>query len=154
MAEKGDNMDESSVRPPLFSVAVQSESRWYLDSIVRELASVVVEAETRAGQIVYDAGAAFDYARRFCGGGNTCGNEYDLDCTHFMCHCLAAGGIRIKAPSDPNNCPAGLNNAVRYLAEAFELMRANYSNVTRITFDDLTRLGRSEERRVGKECRS
>jgi hypothetical protein len=116
-------------------------STWYEETLLREIKNVKVEAKSRNGKIVYDPSKAFDYASEWCHGGNSCNQEYDSDCTHFMCHCLSAGGIAVKNPDAGANCSAGLNVRVEYLAEAFSQLVAQYDNVRRITFDDLTQKG-------------
>lgn len=114
---------------------------WFEKTLIRELKRVKIEVKSKDGKIAYDPSKAFSYASEWCHGGNSCGEEYDLDCTHFMCHCLAFGGIAISNPDAGANCPAGLNVRVEYLAAAFAQLVAQYDNVRGITFDDLTQRG-------------
>lgn len=126
----------------MFSKPVPNSERWYLGNVVAEMDAVKITARITAGRISYDPAAAFEYAQQWCHSDeNECGAQYDADCTHFMCHCLAAGGIRVSGPDAGSNCPAGLNIAVRFLVEAFEKMRVNCSNVLRIGFDEHTLRG-------------
>jgi hypothetical protein len=119
-----------------------SAPRWLDEALQAALDRVHIKAETsRDGTLVYDPGPAFAYASEWCHGGNSCDTEYPLDCTHFICHCLAAGGVKISNSDPGANCPAGLNVRVEYLAKAFENLVAQYRNVRRLGFDDLTAKG-------------
>lgn len=88
----------------------------------------------------FNSAAAFSYASEYCRVGNDCpDNTFDLDCTHFLCHCLNAGGVKVSKPAA--NCGSMLCIRVNDLAAALANTVGKYSNVTRITSHQATRRG-------------
>jgi hypothetical protein len=103
------------------------------------LLELQAEFETRtAPSVAFSNAKAVAYSKDYCGKEeNSCGvylkGENKSDCAHFLAHCLAAGGIKIKNPDPANQlCPHGLAVRVVDLVEALKGLSAKYSNVTEI----------------------
>jgi cell wall-associated NlpC family hydrolase len=72
--------------------------------------------------------AALAYARQYCNDGNDCpSGVYGSDCTHFISHILAAGGIVLDGPT--HTCAKGLATAVVELHAAFINASEIYDNI-------------------------
>ena len=77
----------------------------------------------------FNSAAAFSYASEYCSAGNDCPDgTFDLDCTHFLCHCLKAGGVKVSKPEA--SCSSSLCIRVNDLAAALANTVGKYSNVT------------------------
>jgi len=95
-----------------------------------------------AGQVPFDNWKAISHAKSWCGKkSNPCGKYFEggkySDCAHFVAHCLAAGGLKIKADPGFNPCPDGL--AVRntdLVAALRDFIKKGHSNVTEIGLSD------------------
>jgi hypothetical protein len=98
------------------------------------------ELAPQAGALPYSSAKVFSYAQSWCGGGNDCPDRsFPLDCTHFLCHCLAATGLVVTNPSA--KCQKGLCIRVNDLAAAFNNTVGQFSNVKRINSHSDTRRG-------------
>ena len=94
-------------------------------------------------KLKFDNWKAISHAKAWCEQkNNPCGNYFEggnySDCAHFIAHCMAAGGLTIKAP-DPafNPCPNGL--AVRntdLVAALRKFIAEGYSNLSEIGLTD------------------
>jgi GH24 family phage-related lysozyme (muramidase) len=87
----------------------------------------------------YDSSKALAYAAKWCKTGNDCNDgqfkEPDgTDCTHFVCHALAAAGVKVDNV-DPL-CKSGLCIRVKQLAPAFFNATKKYSNVKQVAKED------------------
>lgn len=106
------------------------------------LASVRSKATQKSSLSVlpYDSSKAMAYGRTWCEGGNDCTDgSFDNDCTHFMCHCLNAGGVKVPNPSA--TCSSGLCIRVNDLAAAMSNAVSQYSNVKRLDDHSQSRQG-------------
>lgn len=103
--------------------------------------SLVTTASTlTAGTLPYNSEKVFAYAQKYCSTGNDCPNDmFDLDCTHFMCHCLAATDVVVTNPSA--KCARELCIRVNDLAAAFSNAIGEFSNIKRISSHSETRRG-------------
>lgn len=105
-----------------------------------ELQLVPLGEVAPAATLPFDLSKALAYARTYCAAGNDCSdNEFPLDCTHFMCHCLAAGGVRVSKPSA--QCASSLCIRVNDLAAAISNSVSKYTNVKKIGNHAATREG-------------
>lgn len=96
-----------------------------------ELKLVSLGAVAPTATLPFDLSKTLEYAQNYCAGGNDCSDsEFPLDCTHFMCHCLAAGGISVSRPSA--QCASGLCIRVNDLAAAISNSVGKYSNVKKL----------------------
>ena len=101
--------------------------------------NTMLEAATRQN-LPYESDKVFEYAQNYCGGGNDCPDgSFELDCTHFICHCLFATGARIDNPSA--KCRRGLGIRVNDLAAAFNNAVDKFGNVKRISSHSQTQRG-------------
>ena len=105
------------------------------------LTAAELDGGTRARQVLpYNSAQVFSYAQNYCSGGNDCpDSSFPLDCTHFMCHCLAATGVGVTNPTA--HCQRGLCIRVDDLAAAFANSVGMFSNVLRISSHAQTRRG-------------
>lgn len=102
--------------------------------------SVTDSSDTLANNLPYDSSKVFNYASRYCNGGNDCPDgSFRLDCTHFICHCLDAARLTITNPSA--KCASGLCIRVNDLAEAFSNASKTYDNIKQINSHSATRRG-------------
>jgi len=96
-----------------------------------------------APSLPYDDTKVFTYAQTYCGGGNDCpdgnGGSFELDCTHFICHCLAATGVQVTDPTA--KCSKGLCIRVNDLAAAISNSVKKYSNVKQLKQHSDTKKG-------------
>lgn len=116
------------------------------------IAGVAACSRTRAGigsrqastiaTIPYNNWKAITYARNYCGKRqNSCGVYLDgpgkADCAHFLAHCLAAGGVRVRN-TDPTNplCPDGLAVRNTDLTDELSRLSRTYSNVKELGLTD------------------
>lgn len=84
--------------------------------------------------------SARTYYEQHCRKGNDCPNhEYALDCTHFVCHGLASGGVKLENPTA--TCDSGFGIRVADLAAAFKNATNRYSNVIRVNNFSETKSG-------------
>lgn len=105
-----------------------------------ELRLVPLGAVTPTAALPFDLSKALEYAQNYCAGGNDCSdNEFTLDCTHFMCHCLAAGGVSVSKPSA--QCASKLCIRVNDLAAAISNSVGTYSNVKKLAGHAATQRG-------------
>ena len=73
-----------------------------------------------------------NYLQEYCEAGNDCvSDEFDLDCTHFVCHGLEKSKVKVNNPEA--TCDSDLCVRVSELAAAFKNSVDKYSNVSRIT---------------------
>jgi hypothetical protein len=104
------------------------------------LTSSHLEPDRAAKILPYDSTKVIAYAQRYCSGGNDCPDaQFPLDCTHFMCHCLAATDVAVTNPSA--SCQKGLCIRVNDLAAAFDNATSHFGNVKRISSHAETRRG-------------
>lgn len=95
---------------------------------------------TPSATLPYSSAKVFAYAQAHCRGGNDCPDgSFDLDCTHFLCHCLAATNVAVTNPSA--KCQRGLCIRVNDLAAAFNNAVGQFSNIKRIATHAETRRG-------------
>jgi hypothetical protein len=93
--------------------------------------------EASPSLIEYSSAAAINYAKAYALlHTNSCGIYNDepggvlSDCAHFISHCLAKGGIKIKAAvANPSICKDGLCYRVEELRQAFEALAKKYDNI-------------------------
>lgn len=119
---------------------------WYIDSVADQLSNIrlapigqMYQVETDKFSLAelealpYDSSAAFAYATTYCSQTtNICGKHYESDCTHYIAHCLAAGGVGFKGGDPQARCPAGLVIRAEELAAAFYNSTKIYNNVTQL----------------------
>ena len=90
----------------------------------------------------YDNGKAFKYAKDYCSKSeNSCGvflkADNLSDCSHFIAHCLAAGGIEVKNPDKSNAlCPKGLAVRSADIENELRALAKKYKNVFEIDLSD------------------
>lgn len=91
----------------------------------------------------YDQDAAWKYYSDYCSHGNECTSggdgEFQLDCTHFVCHGLHKGNIKVNSPEAV--CDTDLCIRVAELAAAFKNSVGRYTNVTRVPSFSQTKRG-------------
>jgi hypothetical protein len=122
-------------RTILADIASKELERYHLTT--PELEAVQPKAP---GPLPYKSANVFAYAQNFCGGGNDCPDgSFPLDCTHFICHCLAASPVYVTNPSA--KCQRGLCIRVNDLATAFANAVGAFTNVKRIGSHAETRRG-------------
>lgn len=100
-------------------------------------------------KVKYSNARAIEYAKLFSyQNSNSCGKYFDqpnkTDCSHFIAHCLKAGGIIIKHPeSDPNGefCPEKLAVRAQDLIKGLRKLDQQYENVTEMDFSDIPVVG-------------
>lgn len=109
----------------------------------KNLVAELVLVNSVGGQprrLSYDQAEALKYWDTFCAGGNDCpNNSYPLDCTHFCCHGLAKGDVKIKQPS--HTCDSYLGTRVNDLAASFYNSLSAYDNVKQIQSHAATKKG-------------
>lgn len=114
-----------------------------IDSEIERLRSITftaTELATKAGNLPYSSVKVFGYAQNNCRGGNDCPDgSFPLDCTHFLCHCLAATNVAVTNPSA--KCQRGLCIRVNDLAAAFNNAVGQFSNIKRVGSHAETRRG-------------
>lgn len=124
-------------------VLVDDILEYVIDAEVDRLRSTTLTATELielAGSLPYNSSKVFAYAQNYCRGGNDCPDgSFPLDCTHFLCHCLAATGVAVTNPSA--KCQRGLCIRVNDLAAAFNNAVGQFSNIKRITSHDQTKRG-------------
>lgn len=107
------------------------------------LKSVVLEGlvpETVTGTLPFKLARAFDYALVHCRNGNDCPDAaFPLDCTHFLCHCLHAAGVKVSQPGA--ECASKLCIRANDLAAALYNTVGKYTNVKQIGSHGATRRG-------------
>jgi hypothetical protein len=82
----------------------------------------------------------FAYVENYCHGGNDCPDgQFDSDCTHFLCHALATGGLQISNTSA--SCRSGLCIRVNDFAAAFDNATRTYTNVHKLAGYEVARRG-------------
>lgn len=117
--------------------------QFIIDAEIERLRTITFTATEIAllpGTLPYNSGKVFSYAQSNCLGGNDCPDgSFDLDCTHFLCHCLAATGVEVTNPS--HQCRKGLCTRVVDLAAAFNNAAGKFSNIKRIPDHASTRRG-------------
>lgn len=107
------------------------------------LKSVVLEGAVRealTGNLPFKLAKAFDYAVVHCRGGNDCPDgSFELDCTHFLCHCLHAAGVKVSQPGA--ECARKLCIRANDLAAALHNSVGKYTNVQQIGSHAATKRG-------------
>lgn len=117
--------------------------QYLIDSEIERLRTITftaTELAPLAGTLPYSLAKVFSYAQNHCRGGNDCPDgSFPLDCTHFLCHCLAATNLAVTNPSA--KCQKGLCIRVNDLAAAFNNAVGQFSNIKRISGHAQTRRG-------------
>lgn len=86
----------------------------------------------------YNSAKVFAYLEARCSGGNNCPDgQFPLDCTHFVCHGLAATDVRVTSPTAV--CRSGLCIRVNELATAFSNAVGKIENVKRVSVAEAKR---------------
>lgn len=94
--------------------------------------SLVPTSGSAGASLPFSWSSAKSYYNANCQDGNACpSGEYSLDCTHFVCHGLSAGGVQVENPTA--TCDSSLAIRVADLAAGFKNAKSRYSNVKRIT---------------------
>lgn len=97
------------------------------------------------GSLPYQSAKVFAYATTHCRGGNDCPDgSFNLDCTHFICHCLAATEVVVTNPSAA--CRKGLCIRAQDFAAAF------HNVVTQGTFENVKLIPNFQQARRGDFC--
>lgn len=95
-----------------------------------------VRTATQKTVLEYDSAKAREYVRKWCKSGNDCNDgqfkePVGTDCTHFISHALAAGGIKVA--NVEALCTSGLCIRVKQLAPAFFNAAKVYANVKQVS---------------------
>ncbi|MCK6685958.1 MAG: hypothetical protein L6R30_26480 [Thermoanaerobaculia bacterium] len=107
---------------------------------LRSQALTTLDLAVPAATLPYNSARVLSYAQTYCRTGNDCpDNMFALDCTHFLCHSLAATGVLVTNPSAM--CQRKLCIRVNDLAAAFNNSVGRFSNVLRISTHAQTRRG-------------
>src|SRR5690625_8038604 len=98
-------------------------------------------------QLIYDRQAVVQYAETWWNRYNPAFPQFTVDCTNFVSQCVRAGGAPLRGI--PNKL-----NGWWYKANNWSLSWSVAHSLYWYLMESKTGLVRSEERRVGKECRS
>lgn len=129
-----------SKRTPARSRVLNEEEARAAFGMRAEFAENLILEGNGSTSLSYREALAIAYWSSYCVGGNDCPEgEYDNDCTHFCCHGLKAGGVRIKQPTA--DCPSDLGVRVNDLAESFANSVPKYANVVQLARHEDTKRG-------------
>jgi hypothetical protein len=114
----------------------RTENEWLINAELERLSKIRMvpirsSFDVRRGlttTLSFSNANARAYAQQYCSDGNDCpSGVYDSDCTHFISHILAAGGIVLDGPT--HTCAKGLATAVVELHAAFINASEIYDNI-------------------------
>lgn len=115
--------------------------------VLSATSSLAAQAAAPSRIVFYDSVAALQYAKDWCRGGNACTSgtngqfktDNNTDCTHFMAHVLAAGGVEV--PGIGAKCDKKLVVRVAELGKWLEDATKTYANVKKVADWQQTKAG-------------
>ncbi|NIY96355.1 MAG: hypothetical protein HWE39_21705 [Oceanospirillaceae bacterium] len=133
----------TNARKVVAKLASDQELQSFLERELGERAATISLVPTSGSPgptLPLDWSAARAYYDEYCRNGNNCSDgEFTLDCTHFVCHGLSSGGVKVENPTA--TCDSGYGIRVADLAAAFKNASDRYSNVSRVDSFGNTKAG-------------